>query len=422
MRLRALLVALVAFWSATAHAHPTPGSIAFIDFTVDGARLEQDVPMEELERALHQKLIEPNESAERAVERHAALLRRYAAEHVRVVAQGGSATWTAITQALEGHASSDGPRARFHLRLEAPASDAAKSVAVHDDIVTHEVVSHYTLVYVRSDWNSGAASAGPKLVGTLHAGKNDLVLERRGSFWGGFRGVIKLGVEHIATGSDHLMFLFALLLVAPVVAVQRRWSAGRSSKDTLLALTRIVTAFTLGHSLTLALGALGWVAASPQWVEIAIALSISITALHALRPLFPRREALIAGSFGLVHGLAFASVLTQHSMGHAQTAWTLLAFNTGIELAQLGLLFLVVPWVLLLARTPAYRAFRVLGGTVAAALSLGWLLERTTGYPSPFAQPLRWLETHPTVALLTLAATAIVATLARPARLRSATA
>lgn len=409
-RAHALLLALCALLvSVLAQAHPTPGSTALLDFTVDGARLEQDVPFEELERALHQRLIEPDEQPERAAERHAALFASYAAEHVRVVAQGSQAAWAVQTEIVEGHTADDGPRVRLVLRLTAPAGEASRSVALHDDIVGREVVSHQTQVFLRSDWGRGQAAHGPALIGTLHAGRNDLAIERKGSFWSGFVGVIALGAEHIATGTDHLLFLLTLLLVAPVVAVARSWQSGHDSRRAFGNLLRVVTAFTIGHSLTLALGALGLVALPGRFVEAAIAISIMVAALHAHVPLFPRREAWIAGLFGLVHGLAFASVLVEQHLGRAQAMWTLLGFNLGIELAQLAVLCVVAPWVLLLAKTNAYGSFRVGGGVAAIALAAGWLLERTTTHANPLAPVLALVESHPVMLLALLASTAILA-------------
>lgn len=145
-------------------------------------------------------------------------------------------------------------------------------------MIAHEVISHDTTVYVRSDWASGTTQTSPRLVGLVHAGRVDVAIARTGSFGRGFRGVIGLGVEHIETGTDHLMFLFALLLVAPVAAVSGKWSQRRRTPHALLALARAVTAFTIGHSLTLALGTVGGVTLPATLVEAGIALSILILA------------------------------------------------------------------------------------------------------------------------------------------------
>lgn len=389
-------------------AHPTPGSVAFVDFTVEGARIEQDVPLEELERALHRRLVEPDETPEQTVHRQRELLRAYAARHLRVVSEGGSVPWQVRVLEVTGHAADDGPRARFRFALLATKGEASGSVRLVDDIVAHEVVSHYLTVYVRSDWAAGTEGP-PRLVGVVHAGRNDLAIARRGSFWRGFQGIVRLGCQHIASGTDHLLFLFALVLVAPVAALHGRWRARRDLRGTLLSLAGVVSAFTAGHSATLALGSFGWVRLPSTAVEAAIAASILISAIHVVRPVFPGREALVAGAFGLVHGLAFADTLIDRDLGHAQTAWTLLGFNLGIELAQLALLALTIPWLLVLARTRAYDGFRAAWGSVAALLALGWLLERSLGIANPLAVPLSWLEGHAMLVLVALATGTLIA-------------
>ena len=414
----AFVVVLVA---SAADAHPTASSVAYVDFTVDGARVEQDIPIEELERALHLQLMQADETAESAVARHDALLRSYASQHLRAISSGSQVAWRVQVASLVGYSASDGPRATFRFVLTAPAGEASKSVDLHDDIVAHEVVSHYTMIYVRSDWAAGVAPGEPTLAGTVHAGHDGVLVTRHGSFWGGLWSVVALGLEHITSGTDHLMFLLALVLVAPVTAAGRRWNGRASTRETLLGLARVVSAFTVGHSVTLALGALGFLALPSRLIEAGIALSILVTALHAIRPIFARREALVAAGFGLIHGLAFASTLADRNLGTAQFAWTLFGFNSGIELGQLGLLVLVVPWLLLLARTGAYDACRVTGGAIAAIFAGGWLIERATARPNPTALPLAWLEQHSIYLLIALAAGAVLANLARPTSSRKAT-
>jgi hypothetical protein len=418
LSLRALCVLMCAGLCSTASAHPTPGTVALLDFTVDGARLEQDVPIEELERALHRTLMLEVEPAQVMVSRQHDLLRRYAAMHVQMSNAGTAAPWQTRVLSVSGRDASDGPRATFVIELEAPHGVAHGDVVLHDDIVSHEVVSHYTRVYVRSDWATGRASTDPTLAGIIHAGHNDVSVARRGSFWRGFYSTIALGIEHIATGADHLMFLLALVLVAPVAAGRRarRWELRRTSAEAMRELVRVVSAFTLGHCATLALGALGFIAPSPVLIEATIAVSVLFAALHALRPIVERREALIALSFGLVHGLAFATTLVSRDLGRAQLVWTLLGFNTGIELAQLALLFCVVPWLLLLARTQVYPAFRCLWASVCGLAAIGWLIERTTPVANPFAQPVDWLQAHPLALLVGLATTTFVAMLFEPKR------
>jgi hypothetical protein len=306
--------------TAAAHAHPTPSSVAFIDFTATGAHVDQDVPLEELERALHRPLGASGEPAAVSVTRHAALLRDYAAAHLwasSAPAAGGEAIWQPSVRRVTGHEASDGPRVQFSADLAAPFGRASGSIVLHNEIVAHEVISHYTHVYVRSDWARGELARTPRLAGVIHAGQTTLTLPRTGNFWRGLLGAMELGASHISTGTDHLMFLLALALVASVTARNGRWREHKGVLSSAFALGKVVSAFSIGHSITLALGALGAVKVAGAPIEVAIAASLLLTAAHALRPLFPEREALVAAAFGLIHGLAFAQALAERELSRA---------------------------------------------------------------------------------------------------------
>lgn len=174
-----------------------------------------------------------------------------------------------------------------------------------------------------------------------------------------------LGVEHILTGFDHLMFVLALLFL---VGFNRR-------------LLWTITAFTLAHSLTLALSALGWLTLRSPPVEASIALSIMLVAaeaLHKQATLARRWPALVAFLFGLVHGLGFAGALKEIGLPQNNLSVALLTFNGGVELGQLlvvGVAYGLYQTLrhrpqLALARTPALCVI----GSVAAYWSLGRIL------------------------------------------------
>lgn len=196
--------------------------------------------------------------------------------------------------------------------------------------------------------------------------------------------MIHLGTEHIASGTDHLLFLLVLLLPAPLIAVSGRWHGAVSTRRTVIRIARITLAFTLGHSLTLALSALGRLQLPATPIEVFIALSILIGAVHALRPLFPGREALAAGLFGLIHGMAFSFTLAELGLTTSQLVLSLLGFNLGIELMQLGVVLLTLPSLVVLSRTNWYTPVRVIGALCAALASIGWILARV-GLPNPVA-------------------------------------
>ena len=174
----------------------------------------------------------------------------------------------------------------------------------------------------------------------------------------------RLGVEHILTGFDHLMFVLAVTLLV------------RSRKALLLA----ITAFTLAHSLTLAATVLGWLTLPPAAVETTIALSIVLACAECLRPadsLAHRAPWLVTFAFGLLHGMGFASALLETGLPEKHVASALLFFNVGVELGQLAAIavFLGAGWLVTrVERRPAWsrRAFVYAMGTTAAF----WSLER----------------------------------------------
>jgi hypothetical protein len=154
-----------------------------------------------------------------------------------------------------------------------------------------------------------------------------------------------LGVHHLLEGYDHLAFLLALVLPLSLRVALGRGAAPAGLRREWRALARIITAFTVGHSITLALAALGYVHASPAWVEPAIAVSIGATALLNLYPRQGIDAAALAGVFGLVHGLGFSGLLSEAAAPSGLLAWALAGFNLGIEAAQVGV---VAAWVLVM--------------------------------------------------------------------------
>jgi hypothetical protein len=183
------------------------------------------------------------------------------------------------------------------------------------------------------------------------------------------------GVLHLALGYDHLLFLLTLLLVSGEVA--RR----EGMKKSLRSVVMIVTAFTLGHSVTLIAAALDIVQLPVRWVEAAIALSIALVAvLNVTRPSAGRSRIAIAGLFGLIHGFGFSNVLRELSLPTGDRVLGLLAFNVGIELGQLAFVVLVMGPLAWAASHDWYRRAVIHGGSTAiAAVGMFWFIERIVG-------------------------------------------
>lgn len=220
------------------------------------------------------------------------------------------------------------------------------------------------------------------------------------SFWKGMGGVIILGAEHIQVGTDHILFVLALVL--PSVLVFSRWghsdelewhpSAGFG--HTLWRVLKIVTMFTVAHSITLALGGLGIVELSPRLVETIIALSIAAAALHNIRPIFVNKEWLLAFGFGLFHGFGFAGLLSDLGLDRSNRVPSLLGFNIGVELGQAAIILMVFPMLFIMRRSRFYRPLMNIGSVVLALVALAWATERIFDYDTQvnaFVDPiLRW--------------------------------
>jgi hypothetical protein len=285
---------------------------------------------------------------------------------------------------------------------------------LHYDVIMHQLVTHAALVSIRQDWDTGVLAAHPVQVGVIRMNPRDnsiapLYIEPMGgSHWRGFQSMVGLGMSHIAEGTDHLLFLLVLLLPAPLLVRFGRWGRAGGMRYSVGRLLKIVTAFTLGHSLTLLLGALGWVRLPGQPVEVLIAGSILVSAVHAWRPLFAGREGWVAAGFGLVHGLAFASTLAGLHLDTGRMALSILGFNLGIELMQLFVIAATVPWLLLLSHTPAYPAVRVGGAALAGLAALAWIAERLSGQPNVLTLLIAQLVPHAIWLLGALALGAVV--------------
>ena len=362
-----------------ASAHVVPSTLIELDVHQDDITAALTLPAEDLATA--SDLTVPaggTLGADTAVE-----LADYLAEHFAVTSAAGA--WAVSvtdvkTTATEQWGTGAFPAVTATATLTPPAGASLRTFSLDYDAIVHQVATADVFVVLHSDWAAGQVESAMNLgeitldtvTGTVSPLQVDL---DDGSAWRGFTGMLRLGVSHIAEGTDHQLFLLTLLLPAPLLAVGRRWSGVAPTGRAVRRISTITIAFTIGHSTTLALGTLG-LPVPQQPVEALIAVSILIAAAHALRPVFPGREPLIAGLFGLVHGMAFSATLTDLDLSGGQLALSLLGFNLGIELMQLAVVLVVLPPLLALARTPAYRPLRTGAAVLTAIAALGWLLDR----------------------------------------------
>lgn len=193
---------------------------------------------------------------------------------------------------------------------------------------------------------------------------------------------IRYGMDHIYSGRDHICFVLALLLV---VMLERREAAAWATRAPLATLkhtTKIITAFTVAHSISLILASLGVIRLPSVFVESAIAVSIAYTALEDIVHPDVRWRFVLTFAFGLIHGLGFASAL-QELLPPDHVIVPLLAFNVGVELGQLTIVLVALPLLWLAARElTATRYRRTVMPALASiifVLGLIWLVERLSG-------------------------------------------
>ncbi len=192
-----------------------------------------------------------------------------------------------------------------------------------------------------------------------------------------FIDYLKHGVWHIWIGFDHILFLLSLLLPAVLVWADRAWQPAARLKSALWEVLRVVTAFTLAHSITLSLAALGAVTLPSRLVESAIAASVVLAALNNVMPVVHERRWLIAFVFGLIHGFGFAGVLADLGLPRDALLPALVAFNLGVELGQLAVVAAFLPLAWLLRCTQFYRRVILAGGSSGVmALAALWFAER----------------------------------------------
>lgn len=195
-----------------------------------------------------------------------------------------------------------------------------------------------------------------------------------------FGEYLRVGVWHILSGIDHLLFLVSLLLPAVLSRDHERWEPVQSARPAFLSILKVVTAFTLAHSITLGLAAFGIVRLPSRVTESIIAASIIIAALNNLFPVVTERRGRIAFSFGLLHGFGFASVLADMGLPEGARLLSLLAFNLGIECGQLAVVLLVMPAAYAMRHAAMYeRLLLPVGSAAVAALASLWFVQRAFG-------------------------------------------
>jgi len=188
------------------------------------------------------------------------------------------------------------------------------------------------------------------------------------TWWRTLLRFVNNGIHHVIVGYDHIAFVLLLLLPSVLRRTSKGWTRVDNVRQTVTHLTKIVTLFTVAHSITLALATTGLVKLPARPIEITIAASILVAGLANLTKYSARMGASLAFGFGLVHGFGFANVLAETGSRGVRLVPMLAGFNVGVEIAQLTIVSIALPVLLAVCRSPAYSRVVIPGLSIALAL------------------------------------------------------
>ena len=247
------------------------------------------------------------------------------------------------------------------------------------------------VLIIEYNWKAGIVN-NQGLINSVFGGdkRNETLTLSEKGIWKGFVALVKLGIWHIWIGLDHILFIIALILPAVVRrrkeeeykgvaddSYSKEWAPVDKFRPAFFYILKIITFFTIAHSITLALAALEIITLPSQLVETIIALSIALAALHNITPIFKAKEWMIAFIFGLFHGFGFASVLGEKGLSGDFMILSLLGFNVGVEIGQVLIICLAFPILFILRPFKIYpKIILFYGSILLIIISLYWGIER----------------------------------------------
>ena len=381
MPIRALAASLaLGLLSTGAIAHEVGISVVYLRVLNDAVEGRVDIFPVDLQRVLNLGIPEDRELTYADVLPHAPRIRAFLDEHLSISSNEGAhrVRWTGI-RPTEG-----GEPAGF-LSMEFVLEGVTQQPSVFEvtyDALLDEVDDHVAVLALEQHWGSGTFGNESEISGTFTRGDPTVTLDlSESSWWRGFSGMVGLGMHHIWIGIDHVLFLVALLLPSVLRRREDEWVPLARFRPAFWNVVKVVTLFTIAHSVTLSLAALEIVNLPSRLVESIIALSIALAALHNLYPRFIGKEWLIVFGFGLFHGFGFASVMGDYQLGGDNLVAALFGFNVGVEIGQIVVIAAIFPVLYLLRKTALYPSILRYGSWLLVAISMMWFVERAFDLP-----------------------------------------
>ena len=255
---------------------------------------------------------------------------------------------------------------RFHFELE-NVKEVPDALDIDYSVLFEKDNRHRGMLIIEYNWKAGIVDNEALVSDIFSPSETTKQLSLTdASIWKGFVALVKLGMWHIWIGLDHILFLVALIL--PAVVRRRKegddlavvgadysdtWRPVARFKPAFIYIIKIITFFTIAHSITLALAA-----------------------LHNITPILKSKEWMIAFGFGLFHGFGFASVLGEKGLGGDFMVYSLLGFNIGVELGQVLIICMIFPFLFLMRKLKIYPVIIKYGSMLLILISIYWFIER----------------------------------------------
>ncbi len=375
-----VLVAVVALLAITAPpvaAHETTQPYLYVFVTESSVDGRVELAVEDVAAVLGLDLDGDDAAIEATLRENADLLRAYAGDHLAIGSEGRE--WDLELGRVDLFREGPGALAFAVVQYQAtvPAGEVTRVLDIAFDPFFDEIEGRDGLLLLTGGWEGGVYDRDKEALVTYTAEDRSQSIDLGGrGEWSNFRSGVTLGIDHIKTGPDHILFVLALLLPS-VLMFRETWHPTLGFASALWRVVKIATFFTIAHSVTFTLAGMGWLPLPPsKLVEAIIAASIAAAALHNLKPIFPNREWALAFVFGLFHGMGFASLVAALDVSRASQLVSLLGRNVGIEIGQVAVILLLFPALYLLRRTSAYAPFLTVSSVVLSVVALGWMTER----------------------------------------------
>jgi hypothetical protein len=365
----AWLIALLSclLMATTAHAHKPSDSYLSIEVGDKAVTGQWDIALRDLDFAIGLDADGDGNITWGETRAKHAEIAAYALARLAIQGDGAACTITVPQQQIDRH--TDGAYSVLQLVVSCPQMPTQLTLGYK--LFAEIDPQHRGLLKLSTGGRTSTAVFGPDKPLQSFAVKEHV------GWFAQFIDYAREGVWHIWIGFDHILFLLALLLPSVLVWHKPRWQAASGFAPSFWEVAKIVTAFTLAHSITLSLATLGWVSLPSRVVESAIAASVVLAALNNVWPVFRGRRWLVAFCFGLIHGFGFASVLADLGLPQDTLLLALVGFNLGVECGQLAIVAVFLPIAYGLRRHWVYQRLIFIGGSLMiAALAAVWLLER----------------------------------------------